>query len=154
MEFDGHPAQGRAPIRIQLDAQKTIAMTEEVKELAAKGAIQRTPSTGGFTSPMFLVPKSDRSWRPVINLKALNRHVITRHFNMESIRTVKGLMMKGDWLLKLDLKDAYLAVPVHQARREFLKFGLSNAPYVYTKLLKPVVSTLRKLGPISGRHAK
>ena len=74
-------------------------MTEEVKELAAKGAIQRT-STGGFTSLMFLVTKSDGSWRPVINLKALNRHVITRHFKMESIRTVKGLMMKGDWLLK------------------------------------------------------
>lgn len=160
VEFDGHPPQGRAPMRIQLDAQKTKAMTEEVKELAAKGAIQRASSTGGFTSSMFLVPKSDGSWRPVINLKALNRHVITRHFKMESIRTVKGLMMKGDWLLKLDLKDAYLAVPIHQAHREFLKFqwqdqlwqfqalpfGLSSAPCVFTKLLKPVVSTLRKLG--------
>ena len=27
---------------------------------------------------------------------------------MESIRTVKGLIRPGDWLLKLDLKDAYL----------------------------------------------
>ena len=109
---------------------------------------------------MFIVPKSDGSWRPVINLKALNRHVITRHFKMESIRTVKGLMMKRDWLLKLDLKDAYLAVPIHQAHREFLKFqwqdqlwqfqalpfGLSSNLYVFTNLLKPVVLMLRKLG--------
>ena len=109
---------------------------------------------------MFIVPKSDGSWRPVINLKALNRHVITRHFKMESIRTVKGLMMKRDWLLKLDLKDAYLAVPIHQAHREFLKFqwqdqlwqfqalpfGLSSNLYVFTNLLKPVVLILRKLG--------
>ena len=134
----------------------------EVKLNVAKGAIERTSSTG---------PKSDGSWCPVINLKALNKHVITRHFKMESIKTVKGLMMKGDWLLKLDLKDAYLAVPIHQAHLEFLKFqwqdqlwqfqalpfGLNSSPYVFTKLFETSCVDPSKVGnqvsPLSGRHA-
>ena len=161
MEFLGHPQQRAVPATIRLDMQKSQILTREVKDLAAKEAIQRAPpNREGFTSPLFLVPKSDGSWRPVINLKALNKYVVTRHFKMESVRTVKGLMQKGDWLVKLDLKDAYLSVPIHPAHQKFLKFqwqgstwqfqslpfGLSSAPYVFTKLMKSVVATLRKLG--------
>ena len=79
---------------------------------------------------------------------------------MESIRAIKGLVKQGDWLLKLDLKDAYLTVPIHQDHQRFLHFqwqgqtwqfrvlpfGLSSAPLTFTKLTKPIVSTLRRLG--------
>ena len=122
MEFHANPQQGAIPPTIQLDAQKTQALTKEVKDLAGKAAIQRAqPSREGFTSPLFLVPKSDGSWRLVINLKALNKFVITRHFKMESVRAVKGIMQEGDWMIKLDLKDAYLSVPIHPTHQKFLK---------------------------------
>jgi hypothetical protein len=72
---------------------------------------------------------------------------------MESVRTVKAIIQKGDWLLKLDLKDAYLSVPIHMDHQKYLRFywesrawqfralpfGLSSAPQTFTKLLKPVV---------------
>ena len=62
--------------------------------------------------------------------------------------------------MKLDLKDAYLSVPVFQTHRQWLRFqwqnrtyqfdtlpfGLSSAPFVFTKLLKPVVTVLRQVG--------
>lgn len=58
------------------------------------------------------------------------------------------------------VKYAYLIVPICQQHQEFLKFrwqgqawqfqvllfGLTSAPYMFTKLMKPVVSLLRKLG--------
>ena len=114
----------------------------------------------GFISPIFVVPKADGSWRPVINLQALNTYVARSHFKMESIKTVKGLLQRGDWLVKLDLKDAYLTIPIHRAYRKYLRFrwqghlwefkvlpfGLSSAPFVFTKIMKPVVAVLRKLG--------
>jgi hypothetical protein len=123
MEFQGYPQQrGIHPV-IRLDAQKAQALTKEVKDLAAKEAIRKAPpSREGFTSPLFLVPKSDGSWRPVINLKALNKFVITWHFKMESVRTVKGIIQKKDWMIKLDMKDAYLSVPIHPAHQKLLKF--------------------------------
>ena len=114
VEFHSIPQQIRCPNKIRLDATQSQALTKEVEELVRKEAIIAAPiEQRGFTSQMFLVPKPDGSWRPVINLKSLNSYVVTRHFKMESIRTAKGLMQSGDWLVKLDLKDAYFSVPIH-----------------------------------------
>lgn len=77
---------------------------------------------------------------------------------METIRSALCLVKQDCWLTSVDLKDAYYSVPVYSTNREFLKFiwknqcyqytcfpnGLSSAPRVFTKLLKPVFSTLRK----------
>ena len=143
VEFHTIPQQVGYPNEIQLDATQSQALTKEVEELVRKEAIVSPPYNDvGFMSQMFLVPKSDGSWRPVINLKSLNKYVIARHFKMESIRTAKGLMQTGDWLVKLDLKDAYFSVPIHPSSQKFLKFkwrgqtwqfkalpfGLSSAP--------------------------
>ena len=98
-------------------------LTNKVQDLATKGAITQVMEDGtGFISPKFLVLKSDGAWRPVINLKALNQYVVSPHFKMESIRTIKGLVKQGDWLLKLDLNDVYLTVPIHQDHQRFLRF--------------------------------
>ena len=56
----------------------------------------------------------------MINLKSSNWWIVPRHFKMGSIRTVKGLLMPGDWLVKLDLKDAYLSVLIHASHQKFL----------------------------------
>ncbi len=160
LEFRSIPYQGGVPRQTQLDSEKSRRLSEEVLDLERKEAVSRVPdSRQGFTSSIFLVPKSDSSWRPVINPKPLNQNIITRHFKMESIRTVKGLMQREDWLVKLDLKDAYLSIPIFRPHQKYLKFrwqnqvwqfktlpfGLSSAPYTFTKLLKPAVATLRRL---------
>ena len=96
---------------------------------------------------MFLVPKKDGRLRPVINLKALNQSVKTEHFKMEGIYMLKDLLKAGNWMVKIDLKDAYFMIPIAQEDRTFLcfqwqnkayqfnclPFGLSSAPWVFTK---------------------
>ena len=79
---------------------------------------------------------------------------------MEGLDHVKHLVKQNIWMAKLDLKDAYLTVPIHAADQHFLQFiwkdrifqftclafGLASAPWAFTKLLKPVVSFLREQG--------
>lgn len=79
---------------------------------------------------------------------------------MEGLETVKSLVRKGDWLGKLDLKDAYLTVPIFPAHQKYLRFccrgkiyqfsclafGLNSAPHHFTKLLMVVVTFLRQRG--------
>ena len=70
---------------------------------------------------------------------------------------LKDLLRKGDYMIKTDLKVAYLMVPIWQNHQRYLwflwrdsllefaclPFGLASAP---TKLLKPVLSILRQRG--------
>ena len=73
---------------------------------------------------------------------------------------VRDLVRQGDWLAKIDLKDAYFLIPVYSGHQKFLQFtwkaslyqfhcllfGLSCAPQVFTKVMKPIVAFLRERG--------
>ena len=99
----------------QLDSKKAQVLPDKVNKLFQKKAIVPAIEDGaGFVSPVFVLPKAGGQCRPVINLKALNHLVIVPHFKMESIKTVKYLIYKDDWLTKPDLKD-----PCYQ---KYLKF--------------------------------
>ena len=66
---------------------------------------------------------------------------------------LKDLLREGDFMVKIDLNDAYFTVRIWQSHLTILRFvwketmyefaclpfGLASAPRVYTKLLKPVV---------------
>ena len=124
-----------------------------------KKAIEETQKFG-FISSIFTISKKSGGFRPVVNLKALNKFVVYNHFKMEGLPTLKSIVRANDWLAKLDLSDAYLTVPLHPSHRRFvqftwkgkiflftcLTFGLSSTPRIFTKLLKPIVSFLRKRG--------
>ncbi|XP_043486358.1 uncharacterized protein LOC122513898 [Polistes fuscatus] len=87
----------------------------------------------------------------------------TIHFKMEDFRTVLKLISKGCFMASFDLQDAYLMIPIHKDFWKFLRFywqghlyeficlpfGLSTAPWVFTKIMKPVISHLRLLGWLS-----
>jgi len=109
---------------------------------------------------MFIIPKKDGGQRPVINLKHLNHFVKAEHFKMEGLHTAKSLLQQGDWLAKVDLKDAFFMMPIAEHQQHLLMFkvgaktfqfnclpfGLCSAPRVFTKTLKPAIELLRELG--------
>ena len=48
-------------------------VNEEVEALLAKGAVEEVSPSLGYYSKMFVVPKKDGGWRPIINLKFFNK---------------------------------------------------------------------------------
>ena len=68
---------------------------------------------------MFVVPKKRGKWRPIINLKLLNQFVTKPDFKMEDIRSLKDVLQR-DHMAKLDLKEAYLSVPIAENSSKFL----------------------------------
>ena len=142
-------------IRSKLNNQKRNCIATK------KGAIRQVPfSHDGFYHRLFLVPKKGGGQRPVLDLSALNQFIETEHFKMENLVTLKSLLNKGDYMINLDLTDAYLTVPMHPDSRKFLRFllgdktyeftampfGLNVAPRLFTKIMKPVVASLRSQG--------
>ena len=155
------PSQGRIPKELSMPPQTAGQVELEVLKLEQKGAIRRAqPTAGQFVSCIFAVPKKDGSQRPVVNLKQLNQFVVKQHFKMEGIQLVRDLLRKGDYMVSIDLKDAYLSVPILEEHRKYLRFqwrsqlfefqvlpfGLSSAPRTFTKLLRPVMAALRQKG--------
>lgn len=77
---------------------------------------------------------------------------------MEGVHVLTDLLRRrGDWMISIDLKDAYQSVLISVAHRKFLRFrwgnqlyqfqclpfGLSSAPRTFTNILKPVMALLR-----------
>ena len=158
--FISCPIQDQIPV-CSFSKNQTAVIDLEIAELLQKKAIVRvSPCPDQFLSSIFLVPKKDGGNRPVINLKHLNQFVEYQHFKMEGLDVVKNLLKKGDFMIKIDMKDAYFSVGVNNQFKRFLcfnykkmvymfqcmAFGLGPAPRLWTKLLKPVVAFLRRIG--------
>ena len=107
-------------------------ISSEVRNLLSKGAVIETiPSPGSFVSQIFLVEKKEGGQRPVINLKALNMFVKHEHFKMEGLHTLPDLIQLEDWMIKLELKDAYLQVPIHTDHQHLLQFQWGSRTYQF-----------------------
>lgn len=129
-----------------------------INNLLKIGAIQQCVSSESQILSYFLVPKTNGKFRFVLNLKDLNKFIKTDHFKMEDIRTVLKLVTKGCFMATLDLQDAYFLIPIDENSRKYLRFmwkdwvwefvcllfGLNTAPWLYTKITKPVVTLLRR----------
>ena len=83
---------------------------------------------------------------PVVNLKELNQFVLYKHFKMEGISAVVDMLQPGDWMIKIDLKDAYFEVSIAPKDKKIQPFALGSAPKVFKKLLKTVLAILCRAG--------
>ena len=154
------PYQIRPSSAIQCSSEEKHKVSQEVQELLKKGAIVEAQLTqGSFVSQIFLLERKEGGLRPIVNLKNLNCFIQTEHFKMEGLHTLPDLIQSQNWMIKMDLKDAFLQIPVCQEHQHLqfqwnatiyqfncLPFGLTSAPRVFTKVLKPVVGTLRRMG--------
>ena len=96
---------------------------EEVEALLRKGAIEEVAPSPGFYSRVFVEPKKDGGWRPILNLKQLKTFLISPPFRMDTARDVALLLRPGDWTASIDLKDAFFHIPVNRRFRRLLRFG-------------------------------
>ena len=101
---------------VSLSPDQRAVLSAEIADLERKEAIHwLSPNNTdlGFYSNVFAVLKKGGGWRPVINLKKLNTFIHTPYLKMENISHLKDLLLPGDFLMKIDLKHAYLTVPMN-----------------------------------------
>ena len=59
----------------------------------------------------------------------LNLFIPYQHFKMERLHCLRNTLKKGDYMCKLDLKDAYFSVLLNPASRKFVRFLWSGKLY-------------------------
>ena len=161
-EEDNHPPKQTKPcFPYKRNLDETLKIDVEIKNLLKKGVIEESiHEEDEFVSCIFTRPKKNGGLRIILNLSELNKYMEYQHFKMDNLQTVTQLVTKNCCMASIDLKDAYYSVPIHSNSRKYLKFiwqnqlfqfkvlpnGLSSAPRLFTKILKPVFATLRTRG--------
>ena len=135
-------------------------LEEAVQEYLQRGVISETTDPDQCTSPFFMLKQGETKYRPILDLRHLNDHLATEHFKMEGLPTARQMLRKGDYLTKVDLKDAYQAVQLAPETKKYMgfnwkgktyqfnvmPFGLSTAPREFTKLMRTALTPLREKG--------
>ncbi|KAG1451707.1 hypothetical protein G6F46_009043 [Rhizopus delemar] len=160
------PPTATTPSAIQPFGNEQIPLIDQaIQDLLSKQAIEpvsdaEVRTTSGFYSSMFVIPKKDSGIRSVFNLKRLNQYLDAPHFKMETIREVALMINPNDYLVSIDLSDAFLHVGLHPELRRFLwlkwkdqvyqyctaAFGLSTSPFVFSKVYRPILEHFRSQG--------
>ena len=155
LEFTENPYQQYPKPPIELNSEEAAFNNCLVKRVLD----ETDPAYGQYVqSTIFLGKTKNGSYRLILNLKGLNASIGYQQFKMESSKAF--LMKKNCYMASIDLTDAYYTVPVAVEHRKYLRFfwrnrlfqytclpnGLAPAPRYFTKLLKPVYSTLRSQG--------
>ena len=153
------PFQFAIPKEISFSEEHRQIIDNEISDLLKKGAIEHSKfESGQFVSNIFIVPKPNGKYRPIINLRYLNYFVHYEHFKQETFKVVLDLIQEQDFFCSIDLQEAYFSVPINKNFQKFLKFmwnghlfhfkclpfGLSSAPRIFTKLLKPIYAWFRQ----------
>lgn len=110
--------------------------------------------------PIDVVPKASGGYRFILDCRLINGFLPDAAFKLENLSIVPQIVQKGSFLFSTDLEDAYFHIPMHPKSRphlcfqwrgvyyrsNVLPFGLSLAPWVFTKTLRPLVRYCRSLG--------
>ena len=165
--FNELPVQTRAPAEPVSSIPEEQDYCNSITRLLKIGAIKKCiPCSGQFLSSYFFVDESNGIKRFILNSKKLNEFITPEHFKMEDIRTAMRLLLQDSFMANIDLCDAYHSVAIRPGDRKFLRFswkgqlfeytclpfGLCTAPWLSTKIIKPIVNYLRMSGFMSVVH--
>ena len=156
LPFNHRPPLVRDPLIISGYANpiRNLYLKEALQALLKKKAVERVRvrTSLAFFNRLFIVPKPNQKWRPILDLSALNKFLRAKTFKMETPETIRLSLQQGEWVILLDFSDAYFHIPVHNRSRKFLRFhfqnqtyqfralpfGLSTAPMEFTGVVKEV----------------
>lgn len=156
----------RTPIPWHLPRQTRTREDQEevnfaVKKFLKAGIIEHChdPRARDHLSPFFTLKEATKN-RPILDCRRINQCIQVNHFKMEGVPALRDLIESNDYMVKIDLKDAYTVIPIHRDSRRFLvfenegivyqykslNFGLNVAPRIFSKILRYAIEPLREQG--------
>jgi hypothetical protein len=140
------------------DHRTSPCMDTTIQNLLQSDIIRETKS-GPFESNIFLVPKSNKKMRPVINLHHLVKYTEIPRFFLPSLFQILRLKpwQPNLWYIKFDFKNAFFNIELHPKSYNFfnfyynkkvysptrLVFGASISPFVMQRFLNAIMKYIR-----------
>ena len=143
------------PVRLpvyRLPHKKRQHLLKEIEGMEKLDLIEASQSP--WSSPLLLVPKSDGSYRAVVDYRQLNSKTIPHAFPIPSIKSILHEIRRESTIFSsIDLAKGFLQVPLDEDSRPLTAFstphghfqfkvapmGLSNSPLTFCRLMSLVL---------------
>ena len=105
---------------------RNLNLVEALFQLVNKNAVEPVANQKslGFYNRLFLVPKPNNWWRPILDLSTLHTFLNTESFKMETPETIRTSQQAGEWVTSIDFKDAYFHIPIHNQSGKYMCFDV------------------------------
>ena len=127
LHFRIRPNLSRIPTVISYygNPHRNLKLFEALHQLMDKNAIELVHKqvSLGFFNRLFLVPKPNNKWRPILDLSNLNLFLKTEKFEMETPETIRTSLQQGEWVTSIDFKDAYFHIPIQEQSRKYFEIS-------------------------------
>ena len=140
-------------------------VSEAISDLLVTRCVEVLDYPPAIVNPLSVSIQSSGKKRLILDLRHVNLYIFKQKFKCEDLKVALKVLSKGFYLFKFDLKSGYHHVEIFPDHRRFLAFswdfgngvlkhfqfavlpfGLSSAPYLFTKLLRPVITSWRCKG--------
>nr|XP_034335844.1 uncharacterized protein LOC105348263 isoform X2 [Crassostrea gigas] len=144
--------------------QEYVFVQGAIMELLENGLISEQNTEFLVTNPLSVSVNSSGKRRLILDLREVNKHVWKQSVKYDDIRSALMYTNKNSWCFKFDITSAYHHVDIFPDHRKYLgfswkfgvqdryfcfnvlPFGLTSAPYIFTKLTRPLVKKWRREG--------
>ena len=140
-------------------------VSKAVNELLHANLIEEIFCVPDIINLLSVSTRSSGKQRLISDLRHVNTFIFKQKFKCEDLSVAVQIFDKGFRLFKFDLKSGYHHIEIFPAHRKFLTFawdfgtgsfryfqfcvlpfGLSSAPFIFTKMFKPLLKSWRSRG--------
>ena len=159
------------PLRVLQRNNKSALQHEEfvkqaISELMQSNRIIQTKEPPHVVNPLSVSVQPSGKLRLILDLRHVNQYVSKNSVKYEDWRTALTYFQTDAFMIAFDLKSGYHHIDIHPESQKFLgfawkgpkdrsclyyvftvlPFGLSSAPFIFNKCLKPLQKCWRKQG--------
>ena len=106
LPFQFRPNLTRSPtvVSSSTNPHKNLNLLEALYQLVNKNAVEPVENQNslGFYNWLFLVPKPNNRWSPILDLSTLNTFLNIESFKMETPETIRTFLQAGEWITSRD----------------------------------------------------
>ncbi|XP_055639739.1 uncharacterized protein LOC129777483 isoform X1 [Toxorhynchites rutilus septentrionalis] len=150
-------------IRYNIPKAFESATNEKLRRMERRGIIERADKERDiitYVSPLVLVPKGGNDFRIVVDYREVNKAILREPYPLPSLDKIWTDIPNGTmYFSKLDLKDAFFHIELHDEVRHFttfmtanglmrfkrLPFGLSCAPELFQKVMERLLVNCKNI---------
>ncbi len=141
-----------------------VFLVKAVAELLVNGFARLTKTPPKVVNPFSVSVQSNGKKRLIADLHHLNLFLDPPKFKMDDLKAAMPAILQSNYMFSFDVQKGYYHVDLAEEIQELfgfsfsvngekyfghytvMPFGLSIAPFLFTKLLRPFVSKYRSLG--------